>query len=115
METWKPVTGFEGLYEVSDQGRFRRVYPRKYLTSYRRKDRYCQVGLSSKGKCYRLYSHRVVAAAFLGPCPDGKEVCHNNGDRSDNRLVNLRYGTREENVADRKIHKAIWEADACLG
>ena len=48
--------------------------------------------------------HRLVAAAFLGPCPDGQEVLHGNGQRLDNRLENLRYGTRQENVMDTIRH-----------
>lgn len=49
----------------------------------------------------REYSlHALVALAFHGPRPPGMDVCHNNGDRFDNRAVNLRYATRGENVRD---------------
>lgn len=41
--------------------------------------------------------HQIVLEAFCGPCPDGMEVLHGNGIRTDNRLSNLRYGTRSEN------------------
>lgn len=43
--------------------------------------------------------HRLVAAAWLGPCPEGKEVDHINNIRNDNRPENIRYATRQENMA----------------
>src|SRR5690606_32157657 len=46
----------------------------------------------------------LVAAAFLGPRPEGSEVCHINGDPADNRVENLRYGSRSENVLDQVRH-----------
>lgn len=42
--------------------------------------------------------------AFKGPPPEGHEVCHNNGDPADNRLENLRYGTRTDNLHDLYLH-----------
>ncbi len=50
------------------------------------------------------YIHRLLLEAFVGPCPPGHEGCHNNGDRTDNRLVNLRWATHRENIADREAH-----------
>ena len=44
--------------------------------------------------------HRIVALTFLGPCPTGMEVLHSNGIPNDNRIENLRYGTRRENILD---------------
>jgi hypothetical protein len=41
---------------------------------------------------------------FIGPRPDGLDVCHNNGDRLDNQVGNLRYGTRSENMLDTVPH-----------
>jgi hypothetical protein len=48
--------------------------------------------------------HSLVMLAFVGPRPDGLEVCHNNGVASDNRLSNLRYDTRSENNVDSSKH-----------
>lgn len=48
--------------------------------------------------------HRVVASAHLGPCPEGMEVLHIDGDRTNNRADNLRYGTRSENNRDQVRH-----------
>jgi transposase len=59
-----------------------------------------QVGLkvASTKKTFRV--HRLVLEAFRGSCPDGREACHGNNNPSDNRIDNLRWGTREENLAD---------------
>lgn len=53
---------------------------------------------------YRLV-HRLVLAAFVGPCPDGMEACHfPDIDPNNNNLANLRWGTKSENCADRLFH-----------
>lgn len=48
--------------------------------------------------------HRLVLLAFVGPCPEGMECCHNDGNSTNNKLSNLRWGTRKENAADRVRH-----------
>lgn len=48
--------------------------------------------------------HRAVLLAFIGPCLDGMECCHNNGDPLDNRLENLRWDTRQANTIDKINH-----------
>lgn len=44
--------------------------------------------------------HRLVLTVFVGPCPEGKEACHRNSDKHDNRIENLYWGTRRENMLD---------------
>lgn len=65
---------------------------------------YRTVNLTNKYKARRLFIHRMVLEAFVGPCPPGMEVLHINGVRDDNRLANLRYGTRSENMIDALRH-----------
>lgn len=114
QEQWKPVVGYEGIYEVSDQGRVRslgfdfigsggRRFRRKgkVLAGSRSLNGRISIGLSRQGeKLHSRYVHHLVLEAFLGPCPPGNECCHWNDDPSDNRLKNLRWGTRSENVHD---------------
>lgn len=52
----------------------------------------------------RVHVHQLVAEAFHGPCPEGLQVRHLNGDRADNRPENLTYGTAEDNAQDRADH-----------
>ena len=65
---------------------------------------YLRVNLSKGGKQRQHLVHRLVLTAFVGPCPDGMETRHLNGDPSDNRIENLVWGTAKENAADRISH-----------
>lgn len=113
-ERWLPVVGWEGLYEVSDQGRVRSLdrtvtfkdgRTRTWRSATRKPQKnpsgHLHMMLHKDGKTGKGYLvHRLVMAAFVGSCPDGMEVCHNNGDPADNRLTNLRYDTRAANIQD---------------
>lgn len=64
-----------------------------------------QVVLYIDGEGCRRYVHHLVLEAFVGPCPDGMEACHNNGNGLDNRLENLRWDTHDNNMYDSIVHK----------
>ena len=113
MERWKPVPGYEGLYDVSDQGRVRSWHKggserdslrktSKILSDGR--SRYVLVGLSKNGIKNTMLVHRLALEVFVGPCPPGMECCHNNGDKHDNRIENLRWDTRSANMLDAVEH-----------
>ena len=127
METWKPVLGFEGHYEVSDQGRVRSLD--RTVSHWRggtrlRRGRclkpgvaggvggYLHVVLMSDGKtrCNRTV-HRLVLEAFVGLRPEGMQACHNDGDPHNNALSNLRWDTPASNNADKKAH-GTWQGGA---
>ena len=110
MEIWKPIPGYKG-YEASDLGRVRswrgrwgRTEPR--LLALRLSNGYPGVGLYKDDGVSRdaRSVHSLVAQAFIGPRPEGYEVRHLNGDRTDNRLSNLAYGTPSENKLDAVSH-----------
>lgn len=98
MTEWRTVFGH---YEVSDAGTIRRGF--RYLKPTPRNG-YARVCLSAGRKRHYTTVHQLVAKAFLGPAPEGCEVAHLNGDRSDNRLENLSYKTKAENEADKLSH-----------
>lgn len=59
---------------------------------------------NADGAYHSLSVHRLIAEAFHGPCPVGKECCHNDGIRANCAASNLRWGTRSENFADKHRH-----------
>jgi hypothetical protein len=65
---------------------------------------YQVVALRKDGQTKKPYVHVIVAEAFLGLCPKGMEVCHEDGTRDNNHYKNLRYDTRKGNLADRERH-----------
>lgn len=112
-ERWKPVVGWEGFYEVSDWGRVRRI------VGQHRSGGYPAVTLSIPGRpTKRIRVHLLVLEAFKGPRPYRCEALHGNDIAYDIRAVNLRWGSRRENLADRRriIAERLRELQAaCLG
>lgn len=103
-EQWRPVPGYEGTYEVSDQGRLY-GHPRRNTKGGLTRQRvapsgYLIVDLSQKNQRSTHYVHRLVALAFLGPCPPGLEVRHLDDDPTNAVLTNLAYGTSSQNKQD---------------
>ncbi|MFV8232317.1 NUMOD4 motif-containing HNH endonuclease [Mycolicibacterium fortuitum] len=116
QEQWRPVVGYEGAYEVSDQGRVRsldrtivehsgksRRLRGRVLTLMQNGHRDNRPQVSLGFGVHRMV-HHLVAESFLGPRPGGVDICHNNGDPTDNRLENLRYDTRSGNNLDQVAH-----------
>jgi hypothetical protein len=111
MPEYRPVEGFPG-YRVGDDGSVwgcwitcrsgRRMTDRwKQLKLNVGPRGYLRVNLTPVGGSYKTFRvHRLVLAAFVGPCPEGMECRHLNGIKTDCRLDNLRWGTQGENVAD---------------
>jgi hypothetical protein len=104
-EAWKPIAGYETVYEVSDWGRVRRLPKGNILKASQAGRGYLRVTLSVNAVMTGKYVHHLVADAFLGARPSGFDVCHLNGDIADARLANLRYGTHHSNMRDSLRHK----------
>jgi len=104
METWKVIPGYEGQYEVSDRGRvrsFRRGANPRVLKPGRMPSGHLSVALGRKNsQCV----HKLVLLAFVGAAPNRHECRHLNGNPADNRLENLCWGTRRENILDAVRH-----------
>jgi hypothetical protein len=111
VERWVPVAGFEGAYEVSDLGRVRSLD--RVIVVPGRCGRPCEKHIRGRilksaatgrgylkvflGQGNGRYVHTLVAEAFHGQRPEGMEVCHGPGGMTDNRAVNLSWGTAEKN------------------
>lgn len=117
-EIWKDIPGFEGHYQASSLGRIRSVDRKirrgttddkewrlkgKILYMDNRKDGYAQVKLCRTSGMKNYLAHRLVALAFIGPCPENKEVNHKDFNRKNNTIKNLEYVTRSENL----IHNVL--------
>jgi len=107
-EEWREVAGYEGAYEVSDLGRVRSL-PGGHRHGIVLKPQpvgrgYLSVSLCIEGVVRRFYVHHMVALAFIGPRPEGLDVCHGNGNLLDNRPQNLRYDTVNGNMRDSIEH-----------
>ncbi len=133
MEQWRAVPGYEGFYEVSDQGNVRslprmvahpktgvRPSPGKVLSPARRKDGRRYVALSKEGVVRHGAVARIMLEAFVGPA-NGRMALHKDDNRDNDNLPNLYWGTNVENMSDKvkngnslkgsKHHKAqVYEA-----
>lgn len=108
MDIWKPIKGYEGLYEVSEHGEvrsleryvptgirhsdFRKVKGR-ILKKALKSNGYYTVDLSKENKVKTISVHRLVALAFLPNPNNFRVVNHKNGIKTDNRVSNLEWTT----------------------
>lgn len=110
IETWLPVPGFEGLYEVSDAGRVastpKRTRPGRRILAPANHKRggYLYVTLHRPGKQFHRKIHHLVCEAFNGPRPAGTLARHLDGNHLNNSPGNLAWGTASENNVDRVRH-----------
>lgn len=126
-ERWVP--GYEGLYSVTSTGEvwsYHKPGTPILLNPVKGSSGYIQVGLRNGSRASKTV-HSLVAAAFLGERPHGFEVCHNDGNKLNNSVDNLRYDTKSNNEADKLLHgthtrgERYWankisnaQAEACL-
>ena len=112
-EQWRAIPGYEGRYEVSDQGRVRSVdrvvvasngavrrLPGRMLKAY--KQRYWLVSLAATADHPPRHPrvHVLVLSAFVGPRPEGQMGRHLDDDVDNNALPNLAWGTNSDNMLD---------------
>lgn len=111
QEIWVPVLGYEGRYEVSNLGRIKSFYhcDKKLITPkikaiQTNPNGYKTITLSVNRRVKGFMVSRLVLAAFDKPMPSTIDCRHLDGDKSNNKLNNLKWGTRKENEADKLLH-----------
>lgn len=107
QEIWKDVKGYEGLYQVSNLGRFSSFYnvgnhlpdgKRRIKKPHKRKNGYFVVVLTTGSKSKYKYIHRLVAEAFCDKQQFCDEIDHIDCDKSNNKASNLRWVNHTENI-----------------
>lgn len=120
MTLWRDCPGWEGYYAASTDGDLKSL-PRlvknsrdngshliagKILTpGVNPKDGYLHYSFYKNGKLHTVKGHRMVLLTFVGPCPEGEEGRHLNGDPADNHVTNLAWGTHLQNAEDRRQYQ----------
>lgn len=110
-EQWKAIViekngviyDFTGKYEVSNLGRVRSLNYKhtgkiKLLKQSKTKEGYLQVQLYKNGKCEKFYTHRIIATMFISNPDNLAEVNHKDFDRTNNKIENIEWVSREENI-----------------
>lgn len=120
---WATIPSYNEAYEISNTGLVRSIarfvpygkngsatYKERILKQTKIKNGYFTVKLAYRGATKTEYVHVLMLLAFVGPRPTTKargEIRHLDGDKSNNRLDNLVYGTIHENAADRVRHNTL--------
>lgn len=111
IERWKDVPGYEGLYQVSDYGRVRRDDSQRVLKPFDNGKGYLRIKLNNDSGRRAFYVHKLVLATFSDkPLNYPLEVNHRNEIKNDNRLANLEWVTRRENLNYGTAHMRIVRA-----
>lgn len=127
QEIWKPVPEYEGLYEASTFGNIRSLDRIVYTKNGQARqlkgrllkpqkaidDPRLQISLCKNYAVVVIRVHIVIAQTFLGDRPKGMHICHNDGDCTNNKLSNLRYGTPSENEKDKILHGKAQRGTRC--
>lgn len=112
-EIYKPIEGYPG-YLVSNFGDVQSCWTRgkssrmishwRSLKQHFSTGGYARISIQRNSEPFTLTISRLVLKAFVGPCPEGMECRHLDGNQKNNRLDNLRWGTHIENEADKTSH-----------
>ena len=102
-EEWRSIPEWEELYEVSNQGRIRRLHkttPPRIVKASLNRFGYYEIGLKrhTQRRQTWIFVHRLVARPFIGPLPNGHQVNHKDGIKTNNSPDNLEYVTPRENI-----------------
>src|SRR5262245_6697532 len=104
--TMKAIPGYEGYFadETGEIWSDRNGQLTRLTASMHKRKGYMRVCVRVNGKTKTPYVHTLMLLAFIGPRPPGCETRHKNGNRTDNWIDNLAWGTRQENADDRLSH-----------
>ena len=96
-EIWRDITGYEGLYQISNLGNVRNIKFYRKVNPYEHKG-YLRVALCKNNHCTHSYVHRLVAQEFILNSSNKPEVNHKDGNKLNNCVFNLEWCTHQENM-----------------
>lgn len=99
----RPIPDFPG-YEATKSGRIYSNKTNRYLKPWVNCWGYALVDLQRNRIKHHKQLHRAILETFIGPCPKGMECCHSDGNKTNNRLSNLRWDTPANNYRDTVAH-----------
>ena len=103
-EKWVPLYG-KPEYEVSSNGRFRwKKNKKEVCVSVNKSNGYVYVHLKNGNKFSNYRAHKLILRSFFEMPGDGYQTCHKDGDKKNNCISNLRWGTPKDNHADKITH-----------
>lgn len=102
MKDWKKIAAPYASYEVSSDGDVRRGG--SIMKGVPDRDGYLNINLSHSNRARKFKVHRLVCEAFHGPCPEGMECAHLDGNPQNNQANNLRWTTRSANNRMKSRH-----------
>ena len=97
-EEWKDVAGYEGMYQVSNLGRFFGVRTNRILKSYLHRNGYMYQSLSKNGRVKHYLVHRLVALAFIPNPTNLPEINHKDLNKKNNSVENLEWCSHRMNM-----------------
>lgn len=120
IERWLPINGYEGLYEVSSNGKVKSLKKGIFLKTETLPSGYLRVYLTKNKNSRHFMVHRLVAEAFI-PNPDNlPQVNHKDEVKTNNSVDNLEwctakynnnYGNRKERMINTNVNKGVWNPD----
>lgn len=110
-EIWRDIPGYEGLYQVSNRGNVY-SFPRNgtnggVLAKCTMRGEWTTAHLCRGNIKRKIHIHKLVMITFVGPRPNGMQINHKNGIKTDNRIENLEYCTPRQNIAH-AVRNGLW-------